>query len=758
MSQVPVKIAPLDVRAPWGWRGQRPISVFVGPSAVKALRAERIPGLETPPSGWVSFAWDLAPTMGRVLGLSESVLPRQPSVTTVPTHAFPAEGVEWWRRMRPKARKHHPYGVGFLASRAWGCCYDDMRTGKTWQSHAVSELWDSSRTLYVTKPDLKYSLAAEVYRWTGHPSLVLEGRAGSEGRLFCAPCGGTGVIGENTCTACDGAGDVSVTPRNQGRPAPLVITADALDDILGVSPGDLDDGTPEGAKAAADREWYLSHVGDYCPVNAYFGCRQHAGLGHRRQRKSESGLCVACVQQFTALLKDSRYVIGNYDIFQVHRQKTKLKETVNRADLRGWAPVIEHLYQPTMAWLDESWKIRVYDEKSIGFWRKTDAGFVFAKGHGLARPQQLRQALRHTPRVYVMNGTPTYAYDIDWWQQIDVASDGLFGDTPKNFGARYCGGYHEPIYNAWIDTGTSPAMKTEFLAERAKTFVVRREMHQVTDMPLTQHQVVIVDPAGYTPPPKNKWGVTTAAALDSHLAKLAPHKVDTAVEAILSEVLASGKRTYVVTRHIDLARQVAKAIEVELQAKTNAPRARAVKARVWLVCDSASTPNFEKFRSAAAREFSAHTGGGVYVTTYSASEGGFGLAGAVSCHSLEFAPTAGAAWQSYRRPLEIGSAAQTHGYTVYHYVLKRSLDTDVARLFVPKLEALVRSTTTDAAQLREQLQAASASAAGAMAPEKLANMTDDDLYKIMAQHLAMVGDGEVSNTDDDSGEGAEGAD
>lgn len=740
-----VRITPPDPKAPWGWRGQRPIRVFVGRDTAKALRDERIPGLEAPPTGWLSFAWDLAPTMGRVLGLSESVLPRAPALVRVAASQFPTHGVDAWKRLKATARAHHPAGVGFLASRAWASCWDDMRTGKTFQSIAVTELWASARTLYVTKPDLKANLAREIVKWTGRRVLILEGRAGDEARDFCLACLGWGSVEDKPCTACNGFGDVARTVRDQGKLSPITITADALDDAWGAFPEDLDDGTPEGAQAAAAREWYLSHIGDYSFINAYLGCRDHIpGKGYRRQRKNPNGQCTACVARFRDLLRSTPYVVGNYDIFQVHRQKTILNERVNRTDLRGWAPVMAEIYKPEMAWLDEAWKIRTYDEKSIGRWQKTDQGFTFVKGHGLARPQQIALALKNTVRAYVLNGTPTYAANIDLWQPLDVISGGLFGDTPKNFGARYCGGHYETIYNTWVDTGSDPRIDSEFWAERAPTFAIRREMHEVTDMPVTQHQVIVVEPPTYAAPKRDKWGALTPAALEKHLDSLTPHKIETIVEAVLSEMV-QGKRTFVLARNIDTIRAIGKALEVAMQATTNRVRMRAVSGRIWVVCDSANTPNFEKFRNASVREFVTHKGAGAYLSTYSAAEGGFGLPGAVSCHSADFAQTPGQAWQAMRRPLEIGSSAQTAGYTVYHYVLARSLDADVSRLFIPKLEAIMRAKTADATQLRQAL----ADATETKKVKDNQSSTDDDLYAIMAAHLAMVGDGDVSNSDDE---------
>lgn len=83
------------------------------------------------------------------------------------------------------AAPHHNYVAnGFVAH----------NSGKTLSAIAAAQLIAARQVLVVCPAIVKLVWAREIAQWTGEPALILDGRSGTESRLFCVTCMGTSTV------------------------------------------------------------------------------------------------------------------------------------------------------------------------------------------------------------------------------------------------------------------------------------------------------------------------------------------------------------------------------------------------------------------------------------------------------------------------------------------------------------------------------------------------------------------------------------
>lgn len=352
------------------------------------------------------------------------------------------------------------------------------------------------------------------------------------------------------------------------------------------------------------------------------------------------------------LLKESRFVITNYDILVPQGVRSASGVLSTRDDLPGWTETLRETFKPQLIIADEAHLLR---------------GRGAAGRKGKSRREQLMALARTVPRFWALTGTPVYGRVADLWALLDVVTGGLFGNQWA-FDARYAEG-HRGEYG-WVNDGSS---NVEELVERLNCIMLKRTRAEILpELPKKQRQVVRLEVEGLTPV-KSKAGVSK---LHAALRGTAEAKAPYVAEAVLNECAEGAKvvvYSYLRVATESLAKRIAEGAAGDVRLKSR-------EFRVWSV--SGSTPVETRF--AQAQAFREWVGAGAFVATIDSMPVAISLKGAQSVHFADVTFDPASLLQAEDRPYEVGSG----GLTVVYYVAERTVDEHVIELVLAKMETL----------------------------------------------------------------------
>lgn len=181
----------------YGERGDRPVSIRLLDASQAQQVSRAFPG-SINMGRTIKCTWDVQAQIFAAVGYSPKPLPDPNSIiATLDIDRFERMG------MTKKLRKYQLEGALFLAQRSGVMTADEMRLGKTHQAVAGSVLAGSRKTL-VLAPAMVRRVWPKTIAWlTGLKTIVLEGRAGTLGRVVCDCL----MLG---CEQCRGKGFVIV--------------------------------------------------------------------------------------------------------------------------------------------------------------------------------------------------------------------------------------------------------------------------------------------------------------------------------------------------------------------------------------------------------------------------------------------------------------------------------------------------------------------------------------------------------------------
>lgn len=379
-----------------GGRGERPVLFLTSIAGAWLAGILAIPGVRRV-FGGLQCAWDAAWAVARL-----SNLPEPPEPTAIGD--LPGLGDYQKLQLHEKTRPYQKDAILFAARRAYAILAHPMRSGKTLIAIGTAIVIGSRRTLIVGPSITKWNWAEEVAVWAKESALVLDGRAGREGRSFCVTCRGKGRLADDSlCVDCRQRNGQSYGYR-----------------LHYVEMMEPEYEGPEDAR--------------YAPFPTTFRCARHKDQTTHRPYT----LCPVCRQNFHRVIEDSRWVIINYDLLTPQEHELGGGQKILRADLDGWIRELTEYHAFDLGLCDEAHMLR-------GWSTSTDRA-------GYTRRERVRQLFRRVPRVLAITGTPFWGRVRDIWGILDVISNGLFGDPTrvpgKEFMLRYCLPSEAPIWMA----------------------------------------------------------------------------------------------------------------------------------------------------------------------------------------------------------------------------------------------------------------------------------------------------------------------
>jgi hypothetical protein len=631
-----------------------------------------IPGVGLYP-GLVTCGWDVAWRVAELLG--------QPC--PAPPADVQAFGMERYDLLgfREVLRVYQKNAALFLLRCAWAILALPMRTGKSLCALAAAVALGAERVLIVSPGGPKYTWVDEVAKWCKERAVWLEGRGGREARRYCLDCSGTGRGADGDwCQACKQLNGQSYgyqiievrTVSRPVRPEPVVSemrTTAPWRPSQGVRVNLLRSARmgPRHPRPAEVRALKTELTAASPPL---YRCSIHEDV----TSTNPNHYCVRCRERLLEVLASARFIIANYEIMGAQDLYTEEGGLLGeRLDLPGWAPILGRL-RFDLAIMDEARMLR--------------RGARFDKTRkGKNRRDRTAQAIRRVQRVWGLEGTPVGGYTRDVYGPLDVLSGGLFG-TSRAFDERYCEG-HTNAHGGWEADGRSLLAETE-LVRRLERCLHKRERSEILpELPRKQWTLTHVDAA--TPgtfdvsgPREVVFGRGLESTIDS--------KIPIAVENVIDQ-MAEGCCTFVLSYHPSSAEKFAALLEAEMRKPANAARLRSVNPQVWLAAGKSP-----EARSRMAKAFVQHAeskGGGTFVSTIGAMQGGVSLLGASYVHVLELHFDPDKLLQAVDRPNEVGI---THGLVVEVYLVKGGYDEHVLTALGPKFKTQVLLTKDEGAQ------------------------------------------------------------
>lgn len=365
--------------------------------------------------------------------------------------------------------------------------------------------------------------------------------------------------------------------------------------------------------------------------------------------------CPRCKEAMAEVLFNERMLISNFEILRGKGFTDPVTRRVTmRDDMRGWSDLLSML-KFDLVIIDESHYLRGFD---TSFRRQ-----------GKMMYDLVASIVDQVPMVWLLTGTPVYGLTRDLYGQLHVATGGLIGD-PIHWTTRYCAGAQGEF--GWVSTGRS---NEEELKERLDTLMVIRPRSEILKyMPPKQRRVVYLETEKNVRRRTNGSAVGTVAKL---IDAIAPVKHDTVIENVLSE-LAEGLKVYVLTFRPKHAERLHKLLTKKMNTRQWRARMNAVKAETWLGQTEAGIT--AKRRKMLADSFCEHKGAAVFVATIRSMPGSISLKGVTSVHMVDFDTSPASMEQAEDRGYEPG----TTGYSITHYVVKNSVDDDLAAVVIPK--------------------------------------------------------------------------
>ncbi len=188
---------------PLGARGAFPVHFPTTLTQAQFQEVVSVPGVQGC-AGGVRTTWDVAPVIAEALRQPCPPVPTEDNVDLVAeVKQLPGLAQYLETGLRDVLRDYQKVGAIFLARRAYAINADPMRSGKTLQALAGSVLTGAQRTLIVCPALAKPVWATQIGKWLGEEAVLLEGRAGTKARIFCATCQGRGYTPTaRHCPAC----------------------------------------------------------------------------------------------------------------------------------------------------------------------------------------------------------------------------------------------------------------------------------------------------------------------------------------------------------------------------------------------------------------------------------------------------------------------------------------------------------------------------------------------------------------------------
>jgi hypothetical protein len=629
-------------RFPLGRRGERPI--FIPCTGVSRRLALRVPGVIATRGG-VRCTWDAAPFVSHAIGRSWNQTP--PTFNNVDLHAelLRMPGLRRWKALglTNKMRKGQKMGALFLARLAWGLCCDPMRTGKTRTFLGAAILIDARQTLIIGPAQAKPVWALEIAKVLDDESLMLEGKAGSRGHIFCKACMGRGIL----------------------------------------------DSHEAAYQRAVELGWNQTRLNRLAKQKS-FQCPDCApARGPSTGYRVVSG--EAAIEQ---ALAEARWVIGNYDILPAHIDTDDQGGEFTREDLPGWAGKLAQIrFDCCIA--DEIQGIRGFstDPKRRGKTRRER--FIAATDHipvcwggtgtlifGFARDPW--GPLDAISQGAASSQLPQRNKDDGTWQRL-----------PFQWHKYYCEGAKGEY--GWEADGRSVQADTE-MPERLAFFQIKRKRKElVKDMPDKIREIYRVEPKSTKQAELPE--APSKAGLRALLGSTAQQKLPTLVENVVTE-LANGYKAIVFCFVKDNTSLVHAALEQAIEQNDVRTRMAEVDARIWV-----ATGDVEQMtRFKMGQRFCEHRGAGVMIATIDSMQVAISLFSkwedhpTATVHFLDLHWSPAALLQAEDRPYEPG----TKGLTIAYYILQHSADEHIEQVVLPKVKTLHRLANEEGAKSMQE--------------------------------------------------------
>lgn len=383
-----------------------------------------------------------------------------------------------------------------------------------------------------------------------------------------------------------------------------------------------------------------------------YRCRKHLDV---MQRSAEAGKCPKCRAELRSTLLNTEVTVCNFDILsQRSKQSITGRVTIDNS-MPGWERALTALPFDLVI-VDESHYLRAFDTT----YKKTGK-MVYD------RVQRIAHGAR---AVWLISGTPIFGMVRDLYGQLVVATDGNIGGA-QEWTERYCDGKQGNY--GWDATGSS--FEEELKLQLAVIMRQRPRTEILPFMPKKNRQVVYIE---NDTPVRRKTNGKAVGQVAKLIDAAAIKKHPTVVERVMAE-LSEGLKSYVLTFRPKHAERLVKLLSEQIKGRSGIA-ARRNQAEVWLgQSEKGIDPRRRKLLVDA---FVAHEGAGVFVATIRSMPGSISFQGKLtgSVHMVDFDTSPGTMDQAEDRGFQPGVT----GYTILHYVLKDSVDDDLAQVVLPK--------------------------------------------------------------------------
>lgn len=380
-------------------------------------------------------------------------------------------------------------------------------------------------------------------------------------------------------------------------------------------------------------------------------CRRHLEVWTKGPEK-----CPKCAAEFRATVEAAKIVVCNYDILVGKAVANKLGRRLKSTHLPGWLDVLVAL----------PWDLVIVDESH--YLRGFDTSY---KRRGKLLSDRVLAITENVPTVWLVSGTPIFGRVRDLYGQLRVLTGDTQGSMPEWTG-RYCEGHQGA--EGWSATGSSN--EEELQARLSWLMRMRPRSEVLKNMPPKQREVVYVD--NDKPIRRTRKGKPMKAVPDL-IDAAAPYKHDAAIERVLPE-LAEGLKVVMLTYRPKHAERLAKLLAKKMNSRDWRARMNSQKAEVFIGQNTKGIDT--KRRERIANAYVDYAGAAVFVGTIGTLPGSISLKGATSVHMLDFSDSPSAMEQAEDRGYEPGVT----GYTVTHYIVRNSIDDDLAAVVLPKFE------------------------------------------------------------------------
>lgn len=273
-------------------------------------------------------------------------------------------------------------------------------SGKTLSTLAALQLIDAKSVCIVCPSIAKWVWAREVSKWLGEEVLILEGRSMREGRVYCGTCGGSGrVVADGRtrkCRACR-----QWNGQSYGYRIYEVQTLDAQD---------------KGSDV-----WY---------------CRRHPEVSTTSPDGPQI-LCKKCQVDLEEQVRSARFTVVNPDILAPQREKIGGVWKF-RSDMPGLGDFLAAVGFDTVV-VDEAHMFRARPKMTKEERHRGDDKEF--------RAESLSNIARSAERMWMLTGTPIYAYLRDIYMLLHLASHGVWGDQ-WSFDRYFCLPPEAPVWMA----------------------------------------------------------------------------------------------------------------------------------------------------------------------------------------------------------------------------------------------------------------------------------------------------------------------